>query len=183
MPAKRKREGELARPRERKGASAAPPAVLGTMRPVTIPAANKDWHPIAKRLYNAYKTSGQSDRWQNSDWAFAVSLMDDLSRFKIEEQRRDEAIAAEEIWRSLTEEEREAQGFDPKRAPHIPKGGSAMKMVTIMSALERLGTTEADRLKVRIELTEPESEADDAEVIAIQDYQTELGLVEGGVQG
>lgn len=176
MPARRKREGELARPRDRKGANASAPAVLGTMRPVTVPAASKDWHPIAKRLYNAYKTSGQSDRWQNSDWAFAVSLMDDLSRFKIEEQRRDEAIAADEIWRSLSEEEREEQGFDPKRGPFVPKGGSAMKMVTIMSALERLGTTEADRLKVRIELTEPEPEQDDAEVIAIEEYKRDLGL-------
>jgi len=49
---------------------------------VRIPAANKDWHPIAKRFYNSLKTSGQSDFYQNSDWAFAYSVADDLSYYK-----------------------------------------------------------------------------------------------------
>lgn len=177
MPAQRKRTEELARDRERKGANATAPAVLGLMRPVTIPHADKDWHPIAKRLYNSYKTSGQSDRWQNSDWAFAYSLMDDLSRYKFQEDGQSNAAARADRWFELTEEERESEGFDKKRPPHVPKGGSAMKMNGILDALARLGTTEADRLRVRIELQEPAPEEDDAEVVAIDDAKRRLGVV------
>ena len=54
----------------------------GEKRPVTIPHKDQDWHPAAARLYDALKTSGQSDFYQNSDWAVAWSLCDDLSNFK-----------------------------------------------------------------------------------------------------
>jgi hypothetical protein len=47
---------------------------------------------------------------------------------------------------------------------------------TIYSAMERLLVTEGDRRRVRIELSEPESEATPAAVLAIADYQKELGL-------
>jgi hypothetical protein len=178
VPAKRKPEGALARPRERKGANAAAPAVIGERKPVRIPAADPNWHPIAKRMYNSYRSSGQSDLWQNSDWAFAYSLCDDLSRYKNQEDGASSASLRAERWYELDESEREAEGFDKKRPPHVPKGGSAMKMNAIMDALGRLGTTEADRLKVRIELTDPAPETTSASVVAISDYQKALGVAE-----
>jgi hypothetical protein len=52
------------------------------MKPVKIPNADRDWHPIARRLWDSLKTSGQSDFYQNSDWAFAYSLCEDLSYYK-----------------------------------------------------------------------------------------------------
>ena len=61
------RSEDLARPRKRKGGDIVP-VTKGTLRPVRIPAADRNCHPIAKRLYNACKTSGQSDFYQNSDW-------------------------------------------------------------------------------------------------------------------
>ena len=72
------READLARPRERKGSDIVP-VTKGVLRTVTVPHADPDWHPIAARLYEALKTSGQADFYQDSDWAFAYSLCDDLS--------------------------------------------------------------------------------------------------------
>jgi hypothetical protein len=75
------REEDLARPRSRKG-SDEQETKRGQMREVTIPRADAEWHPIAKKLYNSLKTSGQSDFYQNSDWALAYALCDDLSHYK-----------------------------------------------------------------------------------------------------
>ncbi|MFG3223270.1 hypothetical protein ACGF07_00595 [Kitasatospora sp. NPDC048194] len=52
------------------------------MRDVEIPDGDPDWHPIAQRLWDSLKSSGQSDFYQNSDWAFAFSLCEDLSHYK-----------------------------------------------------------------------------------------------------
>ncbi|WNV90299.1 hypothetical protein [Umezawaea sp. Da 62-37] len=75
------REDNLARPRERKGGDATP-VTRGTLRPVTVPHPDKEWHPIALRLYRALRSSGQADFYQDSDWAFAYSLCEDLSYYK-----------------------------------------------------------------------------------------------------
>ncbi|AKY03387.1 minor tail protein [Streptomyces phage Aaronocolus] len=75
------READLARPRSRKGGDVQE-VTKGVMRPVKIPNADRDWHPIAKRLWDSLKTSGQADFYQQSDWAFAYSLMEDLSYYK-----------------------------------------------------------------------------------------------------
>ncbi|MFG1602858.1 hypothetical protein [Actinoplanes sp. NPDC049265] len=75
------READLARPRER-GGSQAQPIVKGELKPVTVPAADPAWHPLATRLYESLRSSGQADFYQNSDWAFAMSVCDDLSHYK-----------------------------------------------------------------------------------------------------
>ncbi|AVE00387.1 hypothetical protein SEA_OZZYJ_6 [Streptomyces phage OzzyJ] len=75
------READLARPRSRKGGDVQE-VTKGEMRPVKIPNADRDWHPIARRLWDSLKTSGQADFYQNSDWAFAFSLCEDLSYYK-----------------------------------------------------------------------------------------------------
>lgn len=75
------REDNLARPRERKGGDQIP-VTRGVARDVTIPHADPEWHPIARKLWDSLKTSGQRDFYQNSDWAMAYSLMDDLSYYK-----------------------------------------------------------------------------------------------------
>lgn len=54
----------------------------GTLRPVNIPTGDPGWHPVAMRVWDAMKNSGQADFYQESDWAFAYSLMDDLSYYK-----------------------------------------------------------------------------------------------------
>ncbi|WP_372407220.1 hypothetical protein [Streptomyces luteireticuli] len=75
------READLARPRERKGREVQP-VTKGVARDVTVPDPDGDWHPIARRLWDSLETSGQSDFYQQSDWAFAFSLCDDLSHYK-----------------------------------------------------------------------------------------------------
>ncbi|MGP3686232.1 phage terminase small subunit [Streptomyces sp. IBSNAI002] len=51
-------------------------------RPTKIPNADRTWHPIAKRLWDSLKESGQADFYQASDWALAYSLCEDLSFYK-----------------------------------------------------------------------------------------------------
>lgn len=52
------------------------------MKPAKIPNADRDWHPIAHKLWDSLKGSGQADFYQSSDWAFAFSLCEDLSYYK-----------------------------------------------------------------------------------------------------
>lgn len=75
------RDQDLARPRSRKGGDQQS-VTQGEMRPVKIPNADSNWHPIARKLWDSLKTSGQADFYQNSDWAFAYSLCEDLSYYK-----------------------------------------------------------------------------------------------------
>jgi hypothetical protein len=53
---------------------------------------------------------------------------------------------------------------------------SSMMLTAIMSAMSNLLVTEGDRRRVRIELTAPEPETEDAAVLAIADYKTSLGV-------
>lgn len=61
---------------------------------VPVPAAARDWHPIAKRLWNAMKQSGQARFYEPSDWAYAYSLMDDLSYYKNGSKRSGQMLAS-----------------------------------------------------------------------------------------
>lgn len=75
------RSDDLARPRERKGGNQIP-VTKGTARPYTIPDPDPEWHPIALMLWESLTLSGQRDFYQQSDWAFAYSICDDLSEYK-----------------------------------------------------------------------------------------------------
>lgn len=101
MPRPRKREAELAYPRERNGKDkgVVSDVTKGELLPVTIPHADSDWHPIAKRMYASFRTSGQAHFWQNSDWNFAWHVMDDLSEYKKSGKRSSMMLA--EVNRAL----------------------------------------------------------------------------------
>lgn len=144
------READLARPRSRKGADQQP-VTKGQMRKVTVPRADPEWHPIAKMLWEGMKKSGQADFYQQSDWAFAYSLCEDLSMYK--------------------------NPLTAKDGTEYHKRSGQM-LQTIYSAMERLLVTEGDRRRVRIELQEPEPEGTPASVTAIADYKADLGLAE-----
>lgn len=151
MPARAKRESELARPRSRKGGDPQP-VKRGELKAVTIPNAPRDWHPIARRIWDSLKTSGQSEFFQDSDWAYAYSLCEELSLYK-----KPKVNSSGEEYH--------------KRSPEMFKA--------LLSGMEKLLMTEGDRRKVRVELHEPEPEQDEASVLAIADYRAELGLDEG----
>lgn len=61
---------------------------------VKPPPANKDWHPIAKRMWRALKESGQAKYCEPSDWAYAYSLMEDLTYYKNSDKRSGQMLAA-----------------------------------------------------------------------------------------
>ncbi|MEV0437772.1 hypothetical protein AB0I84_00850 [Streptomyces spectabilis] len=75
------RESDLARPRERKGGDVQA-VTRGIARATKVPNGDRSWHPIAKRLWDSLKESGQADYYQASDWAMAFSLCEDLSHYK-----------------------------------------------------------------------------------------------------
>lgn len=140
------REANLARPRSRKG-SDQQPVTKGTLKSVTIPAPDPEWHTIATMVWESLATSGQSDFFQNSDWAFAYSLCEELSLYK--EPRTNHETG--ELYH--------------KRSPEMLKA--------LLSGMTNLLMTEADRRRVRIELTEPEKQ-DDATLVVLQGYRDQL---------
>lgn len=134
------RESDLARPRERKGKDQVP-VTKGQSLPTRVPHADAEWHPIARMLWDSLKKSGQASFYQQSDWAYAYSLCDDLSNYKNSGRR------------------------------------SSQMAQVIYSAMTNLLVTEGDRRRVRIELHEPESDDEEATVVAINDAKAKLGLV------
>ena len=70
--------------RERDATKRVDPPTKGQMRRVFVPSPSPYWHPIAKMMFSAAKQSGMVDFYQQSDWAYLYSLMDDLSRLKKE---------------------------------------------------------------------------------------------------
>ena len=48
--------------------------------PAKAPAAEPDWHPVARRWYESLSASGQCSFYQPSDWAEAVVWTELLSR-------------------------------------------------------------------------------------------------------
>ena len=71
------------------GVTSAPGAVS-----VSVPDADPDWHPIATQLWESLAVSGQSRFYEPSDWAFAYSLMDDLSYYKNASKRSGQMLAS-----------------------------------------------------------------------------------------
>lgn len=49
---------------------------------VVIPQPDREWHPIARQLWDAVQKSGQARFYEPSDWAVLYSLMDDLTYYK-----------------------------------------------------------------------------------------------------
>ena len=143
------RSDDLARPRSRKGGDQQE-VTKGVLRSVTIPTADPEWHPIATMLWESLEDSGQADFYQQSDWAFAYSLMEDLTRYKEPQVNRETGEL------------------------YFKRSGQMLQ--TIYSAMERLLVTEGDRRRVRIELTEPMSTEPGAEVYLLQGYKDALGV-------
>lgn len=129
MPAVRKREEELARPRERKGGDVQP-VTHGDLKPVTWDKpADPQWHEIARDIYESARTSGQADYYQDSDWAVLYWLCSEIS-YHITPQ----------TW------------IDKDTGEERTKARSGQYLASIMSSLNSLILTEGERRKVRIEL-------------------------------
>lgn len=144
------RSEDLARPRSRKGGEHTGSDITkGELRPVEIPEPDPDWHPISLMLWDGLIKSGQADFYQQSDWAFAYSICEDLSMYK----------------KPLTD--RNGEEYHKR---------SGQMLQTIYSAMERLLVTEGDRRRVRIELQEPQPEENPASLVVLDGYRQGLGI-------
>lgn len=105
MPRIPNRESDLARPRSRSGkkqnsrGNVGTAITKGTMRPLTIPEPDSDWHHVARQLWDACLESGQSVYYQNSDVALLYSLCDDLSEVK--KSKRPSSMMLQTIYSQL----------------------------------------------------------------------------------
>lgn len=145
------RSDDLARDRSRKGGDTGPEVKVGQMRPVRIPEADPDWHDIAVMIWDSLMESGQADFFQQSDWAYAYSLCDDVSHYK-----------------SAGRVNKHTGEFEAYRSPEMLKA--------IQSAMASLLMTEGERRRARVELTQIEPEKTSAAVLAIAQYQEDLGI-------
>lgn len=157
MPTIPKRRDELIDAR----ASRVGAASVGVARPVRKPSARKEWHDSVKRLWRSFASSGQVEFWQESDWAFARMLCDDLSRFQKQEDAAMKSRADRDEWdaqygwmdkKALKELAHDSGDQSIVKPPQIKSFGSAAKMEILYSALQRLLVTETDRRRARIEL-------------------------------
>lgn len=151
------RDADLARPRNRKGTDTQA-ATPGTLRPVIVPEPNLEWHPVARMAWDSLETSGMADFYQNSDWAMAYVILEELHAY----------LTPGIDIRATREATKEAG--EPVTVRYPERKLSGMTFTALMSALQALGMTEGDRRRMRIELHR-EEEKPDAQLIAIDGYR------------
>lgn len=59
-----------------------PPLVKGIAKKVDIPDPDLNWHKVAKMVWDSLEQSGQSDFYQQSDWAVAYMMCDTISEYR-----------------------------------------------------------------------------------------------------
>ena len=84
--------------RTRSAAPASGAARHGQMRPTGKFSADRTWHPRARALFDSFKTSGQSDYFQDSDWITLKIACDMLTKY----YERPKAMDMQNIWSMLT---------------------------------------------------------------------------------
>lgn len=104
---------------------------------VAPPAADRKWHPVAKRWYESLAGSGQSAYYQASDWATAYLLAESMSR-----DLRPQPIGVDKDGCPIIEA--------------IPLKGASL--AAYLKGMASLMVTEGDRRRARLELTLPEAE-------------------------
>jgi hypothetical protein len=131
----------------------------GSKKPPKAPKADPAWHVVAKQWYESLAKSGQSEFYEESDWAMAY-------------------LVAESISRDLSEQFvgiNERTG-EPVREFIPMKGASLSAYLKAMSALM---VSEADRRRAGIELEragqKPGEEEEQPGVTALADYRKRVG--------
>lgn len=121
------------------------------------PAPDKDWHPIALRWYTSLAGSGQSEFYEESDWALAQLVAESISR-----DLNPQVVGVTDEGEVIME--------------RIPiKGASLSAYLKSMTALM---VSEGDRRRAGIELKRvaPEPEVEDPKVTSIDKYKAKLGV-------
>lgn len=150
----------------------------GVMFPVREWEPKRGWHRLAKETFEAIGSSGQSQYFQDSDWAIATVLCEELSEYKKEEDRKNRQLRKLDRWekeRDAWDAELEGKPFS-KPKPSVPRGGSAMKLTAILQKFSDLMMTEADRRRLRIELQlDAEEKEESAEIMIMKQYREMIG--------
>lgn len=111
----------------------------------TIPEADEDWHPVVIQLYQSFAESGQSVRYQSSDWALLYTACESMSR-----DLKPKFVGMSEVWNSEVGQMEKI----PVRES-VPMNGASLgaylKLMTVLLA------TEGDRRRHQMELQQPSS--------------------------
>lgn len=119
---------------------------------VEIPEPDKSWHPIALRWYLSLADSGQSHWYEPSDWALAYLIAESMSR-----DLKPQVVGV---------------SIDGKAVKAtIPLRGASMS--SYLKAMTSLLVTEGDRRRLRIELSKPQVDDDEAAAVAdLDEYRS-----------
>jgi hypothetical protein len=130
----------------------------GSATKVKAPAADQEWHPVAKQWYDSLEKSGQCEFYEASDWAMAYLVAESISR-DLEPQFVGIAEKSGEVV------------FEK-----VPMKGASLS--AYLKAMSALMVSEADRRRAGIELERQGSKPDDEEksegVVALDDYRKRL---------
>lgn len=114
---------------------------------VPIPGLPKATHPVARRLYNSLRTSGQSQYFEPSDWATALLLAHETTMF----------LAVQ------------------TRSLQTGQGVGFGALAILLSGWATLGVTEVDRRRAHIEVERGAKEEQDAPgITALDDFRKKL---------
>lgn len=88
-----------------------------------IPAAKPHWHELAIQLYDSLESSGQSDYFEDSDWAYAQIVCEALSRNLGQGQRMSaqmfQAVDSAMARLLVTEGDRRRMRLELSKAPEV----------------------------------------------------------------
>lgn len=126
---------------------------------VEPPETPDEWHPVAKRLFDSLKESGQRVFYEPSDWAVAFLMCESLSL-----DLQPQFVGFAQTGRDSTEAEYAV----------IPLKGASLS--AYLKGLASLLVTEGDRRRVRIELSRgvEVDEDEEASVTALAGYRANL---------
>jgi hypothetical protein len=141
--------------RRRENKPAVPIDTLDVTGPVKIPPACRNWHPIARRLYNSLKVSGQSKFFEPSDWSAAYLLAESLSR-----DLKPKVVGTIKLTGEIV------------RA-YMPLNGSAL--TAYLKGFAVLGVCEGDRRRMSIEIERKQEKPELAAVSVMDEYREALG--------
>lgn len=142
--------------RERDAARGGKAWTPGTMRPVTIPSPPDYWDNVIVMAWESLQSSGMADFYQNSDWAYAYVVLDELAAYR-------------------------RKGTDPNTGqPYPTHKVSGQMFAALTTALTKLGMAEGDRRSMRIALEQPPSEDKPAQLVAMDGYKDRLKKKKSG---
>lgn len=103
---------------------------------VSVPAADRKWHPVARRWYQSLKDSGQAKFYEPSDWATAYMVAESMSR-----EFADQPLVV--------------GSGDSAHVEMVPMAPKAASIAAWLKAATALMATEGDRRRLRLELERP----------------------------